>query len=406
MGESTARRAANFFYIAADGRRYRVSGRFVELAALQWVRFDLLVKSEDPTDTVGRVFCLPKTWSMDVPPGNDPLGRDEESYWSVALRRFAIDQTVNDLDAGSLSEEPVELNPQMADSLRRFALRECDFQEMGEDGDLWCGKDASGIRETTLRICNECAVPDPWERCRYVCNVQTHGSPASGCVVMDRTCCADCQVGLTPLEVGGVPSHCRWTENPPQCFTPREIGAPRAPAELDRAASAAGLLSHLNVAWKRSHGFPLFRPVSFAPLFELTASCANASEYHYRVLALAELMTALDKEGLRDQLDPDTATPIGKAHTLSLLGAVLTKLSYPNGETAVELLRNVYALRNLEPTHPPDWKAGETAMAAVGRLGFGPHIAQADWPRLWTATLAMFARGVELILRDVETPDL
>ena len=393
---------AHFVCRAADGRLYEVIGGASQgldgHGALVRYTVSAYPKGEARVQTT-RCLGLGFRFVGAEDQHDDPLGRDPLLYWWTALRRFALEQAVDDLDRGVFAEGKQVLSADKRATLAAYSYRVCDLQERDARGELTC-KGAAGTDATTpLADCEKRAVPDRWSLCEHVTRAQTRGMTADQGWIGRRLLPALCQIGKQPSK--GVPLACRGGPEELPCFKPRLIAGP-APATTAGDSEVKGLLSALNVEWHRAYGFTLFDLVSYDVLDSLDGDCADRADYHSRVLGLAELMAKINELAMRERLPEHKCSQIPAGHTLSVLEAFVQEKGHPRGDEAVAALRRVQHLRNLPPTHPAD-AGGSRAIEELRGLRFPYPVPMGEWPRLWQTTRSIFARALALLRDDLQT---
>ncbi len=398
--------ATRFVYRAASGSAYDILGRPSPGDILRgtWVRYILM--STPKGETAPRYvaeFGLSLVWWATVPAGEDPLDRDDGLYWWCALRRFAIDQFLNSLDAAAVGSGPqvFVLKPEdRRDAVVRFCFRGCVHQASGSGEALSCSADVEGDFRTTLADCARCDMPDEWELCAHVTNVETSALKANEGWAGRQLLGALCQVGRNRQHP--VPWACRGgagTELP--CFQPRVVASPALSASMPES-DAEDLLTALNLEWNRVHGFPLFSFVVLEPLKHLRGECRDAGDGQRRIMAISQLLEALNADRLSGLLLPEALAALkATPGTLNLLNAVLTHSGYGCASTVIDSLRLVQSLRGMS-AHSPD-KGGERAVAAVKRLNQSFPIAREDWPAFWVRVRSTFTRALEELLAEVRS---
>lgn len=212
--------AADFRYLTADGHEYRVKGPadWPNSRKHPWLAFAVEVcPSHDPDESATTWFRTSRQLRDDMEP---EAGQDDETFhlvWLRALRRYAIEQTVIALESGGAANAEDAITSDRKSVLVERRFRSCDFRER-TNGDLVCPLDSEGMSETTLAVCETCAMPDPWERCAHVRHVRTHPVVAAQAGLMRRECSGLCEQGKDP---GGlIPYLCRAGERAPECFEP------------------------------------------------------------------------------------------------------------------------------------------------------------------------------------------
>lgn len=398
------RTAADFHYRAASGRVHAVhgEGRLVGAYSTLGYLVGVALAGAEHQETC-RLFSLsPRLQATLGLRATQAAEGGEQSDWLRRLRRLALDVTMNDLDADAFSSVEFTVEPPNRHQLDTFEFRECKFQQVLPNGDLVCTADVSGDTGTTRAICEACGMPDPWERCKHITHVETRAITSDSVGLLRRQCGGLCQINSSP-EGGGLVYACRAGERKPDCFVPSLVVAPGAlSAEKTAWPSADVTMSNVNTAWKARYGFMLFLVLRFDRLTVLRSPVASSPEYHHAVLALSEIMDEINEESLRGALPAGDTTQVQPGHTVSVLEAFLRYKGLPNADPVVRLLRDVHALRNLPPTHPADTEAARTAMKVASEMGFPYPVAQADWPRLWQATLGKFVKALDLLLADLE----
>ena len=392
----------HFVYRDASGTDHRITGNAEVGSPLDsWLRYAVYVRYPGDTGRMhGRFYQLQFDWQFEVTATDDPLGGDASLYWWNALRRFAVEQTLNDLDLGNSNQEPYTVDLAMCEVLRRHGFRTCIYLSDDSGGTPRCSADASGDDVTRRADCAKCPVPDEWEMCGQVSDVKTRGVRADGGWVCRRLLGGMCQLGRKPGQ-RGVPVGCRGgTESQPECFVPRTVEGSKSRESHDET-DLEDLVSAVNVEWDKQRGFGLFGLVSYQPLKHLRGECANAAEFQSRIGGVSELLQKLNEKALRD-MAPSVTFSVQRGHTLTVLEAVLRELEYPHGESVVADLRLVQRLRNLPPTHPPD-QGGARAIEALRELGIHWPVGRDDWPQAWGRARTRLARGLQTLLDDLRS---
>ena len=393
----------HFVYRDASGTENQITGQAQagSITTGTWLRYGMIVRPADRSSRgSSRFFDLVMDWQFEVTATDDRLGGNTSLYWWNALRCFAVEQTLNDLDLGGSNQEPYMVDLGMREALRRHEFRTCRYQANTADRAVQCRADPNGDFTTTLAACAKCRVPDEWALCTYVDAVQTRGL-RNDVGWSDRILLGGiCQLGKALAQ--GVPVGCRGgAESEPCCFVPRIIES-RKSLESYSEEDVEGLLSAVNVEWERRYKSGLFTLISYEPLKHLRGGSANAAEFHTCVAGIAELLAKLNENALRDMTPPGVTSSVQRGHTLTVLEAVLRELKYPRGESIIADLRLVQRLRNLPPTHPPD-QGGARAIEALRELGVRWPVGRDEWPQAWARARARFTRALKTFLDDLRS---
>jgi hypothetical protein len=144
-----------------------------------------------------------------------------DALWFGALRRYAIEHFCGEIAAGRLpSGEVLCIESRLPTHLHRLCDKQCE-----EAGSLFCLIEYGKPLPTTHAICDNCAVPEQWERCANITHVQMHPitTDQSGLERYDPS--GLCKKGESSH--GQVPFVCRIGKQTPPCFEPPVIEAPR-----------------------------------------------------------------------------------------------------------------------------------------------------------------------------------
>lgn len=151
--------------------------------------------------------------------------REIPAEYYQSLRYYAILTSLEFLNKGSFNIDPVSVPLESLDrlKLRRF----CEKQEASVSGELICQACSKQEYVTTLAVCKECDLPDPWEVCAHITNIRTTPLYTDQHGLAQREVTASCNLGKRPGEHGGIPRQCRARgEETPDCFEPRTFAAP------------------------------------------------------------------------------------------------------------------------------------------------------------------------------------
>jgi len=391
---------AHFIYATSSGHEYEVTGQAMAGNLLEgtWIQYGL---SAQPHGTAGprvaKSYGLESVCLAAIQEADDPLGGDPGQFWWSALRRFAVEQTLNELDMGQLTKDPFIVRIAALDSLRKYAFRTCLYQRNVEGVGLHCTVDYVGDPETTLLDCAKCSVPDEWSICAHLCHIKTKAMRSDQGWIARRSLGAMCQIGQkAPGGIAGCKGSWRGE---PVCFRPRIVQSPSI-AEGEGGSDLEDIFSSLNVEWKRVHGFPLFTLVSFQPLKHLRSECASSADFHSHIAAISEVLEKIDEASLRKALDSSRSRDIAARHTVSVLEAFLLAHHYASAKSAVGDIRAAQRLRNLPPTHGPD-EGGVRALETLRELGIEWPIPRNDWPLAWQVVKSRFIRGLKLVLGEL-----
>lgn len=227
MDDATYRTAADFIYVSRDGRPYRVRGEKAgPLGGRRaWQSFCVRARpSEVQGGSTANVYWTTEDMKEYLSCRADV---DEAGFalrWFRALRRYALQHAVAELDAGGLSGKHYAISYDDRAALESLMQRVCDFQDSAA-GDLFCGAvDPGTDRATTRTICEACTVPDQWERCANLSHIRTRPAVTQQGGIIRRECAALCQGGKHPD--GAIPDACRAGSGQPACFEPRVLEAP------------------------------------------------------------------------------------------------------------------------------------------------------------------------------------
>jgi len=218
MADATWFTAADFYLEVEGLPRRRLTGREATRDAGGYCRkrspivFRTWVQTNGSADEQDRCFCIsrraPYLWPA--------------RPWARALRAYAVQRTLEELAADSLSACTMIKSAEQ-DLLEPFLHRLCEFRRDGPSGAV-CEADPENPQATTIATCATCGTPDPFEMCANVRHVRVHPvkSEESGLESWHAT--ALCNVGSDP---GGlVPYLCRAGLQQPACFVPRVLSPP------------------------------------------------------------------------------------------------------------------------------------------------------------------------------------
>jgi len=218
-------READFLYVTSGGQQYRVLGMTPDPARLPrvliWQAYWISVLPPPQNPEIAYVYWI--TW--EAKEGLLPDARDERA-WARALRRYAIEHSLCELEQGHLSGGNFPIISRERQLLEPFLHRRCTWMTES-DGDLTCSKNAGGDPATTPAVCDACAVPDEFERCAHLCNVRTHPLTTDQHGVERRECQAQCRGDRAPSE-RALPHACH-AGGGQRCFEPPTICSPQPP---------------------------------------------------------------------------------------------------------------------------------------------------------------------------------
>jgi hypothetical protein len=139
-------------------------------------------------------------------------GAERKAGIGRALARAAADQALEQLDEGALDGLVHPVTRKDAEWLEEFRHRTCEYQRKGARALI--SSVARDPREShvTAPECEQCPLPEYWERCRFLTDVQTHREAADK-QRRDLRCAAKCARG----EAISNPAMCRPGGR--QCFT-------------------------------------------------------------------------------------------------------------------------------------------------------------------------------------------
>jgi hypothetical protein len=197
----------DFSYRSPNTGVHRIRGKFTPRHDKQAMRIVVSVLDfPEPGNTSATGLALSQSVYEDL--GGD----NRKAAIGRTLARAAADQALDQLDEGALDGLVHPILRKDADWLEGFRYRTCEYQRKGGRA-LICsvGRDAQESHVTTAD-CEHCALPEFWERCRFVTEVQTYREAAEK-QRRDLRWAARCARGQAIAS----PSMCRPGGRP--CFT-------------------------------------------------------------------------------------------------------------------------------------------------------------------------------------------
>lgn len=196
----------DFSYRSTGSGLHRVRGKFTPPREKQALRIVVSVLDfPEPGQRAATGLALSETVYADM--GGD----QRKASIGRALARAAADQALEQLDEGALDGLVHPILRKDAEWLGGFLHRGCEFQRKGARA-LSCtaARDPEESHVTEAE-CERCSLPEYWERCRHVTEVQTYRETVEK-QRRDLRCAARCARGK-PIST---PAMCRPGGRP--CF--------------------------------------------------------------------------------------------------------------------------------------------------------------------------------------------
>ncbi len=221
-----------FHYRTQQGPQYEVKGTFIPPGCdpriahkLPWLALALAAPEIETGETsdASTLYWVTREMREDLlpPEAQDADAAALDAQWFGALRRCAIEHFCGEIAAGRLpSDEFLCIESQLPTYLHRLCDQQCE-----EAGGLFCLIEHGKAHPTTRAICDNCAVPEQWERCANISHIQMHPitTVQSGLERYEPN--GLCKKGESSH--GQVPFVCRTGKQTPPCFEPTVIEAPR-----------------------------------------------------------------------------------------------------------------------------------------------------------------------------------
>jgi hypothetical protein len=179
----------DFSYRSSEGEVHRIRGKFTPPHVKQVLR--IIVSVLDFPEP-GRVSATGLALSESV--YHDLGGAERKAAIGRALARAAADQAIDQLDEDSLDGLVHPILRRDAPWLEGFRHRACEYQRKGARA-LICSvaRDPQETHVTTAE-CELCSLPEYWERCRHLAEVQIHRETVEK-QRRDLRCAAKCARG-------------------------------------------------------------------------------------------------------------------------------------------------------------------------------------------------------------------
>lgn len=196
----------DFAYQSATSGVHRIRGRFTPPHQKQVLRIVVAVLDfPEAGRTSATGLALSETAYVELG------GEKRKANIARMLARAAVNQALEQLDEGALDGLEHPILARDTESLESFRHRACEYQRKGTRA-MVCSV-ARDPHEThvTVAECEQCPLPEYWERCRYLAAVQTHRETTVK-QRRDLRCTAQCACGQAITS----PAMCRPGGRP--CF--------------------------------------------------------------------------------------------------------------------------------------------------------------------------------------------